>query len=325
MSTIVIAAFNHALPSALMGILDLFSLSGLGFIRESQQASRQWSPKVLLASDDGSPVTDSRGRQMAVDTDFGSVISCDAIIVPGFTPNQQGHPPTSLISQQAKSWLVHHYRRGAWLGGSCSGVFAIGEAGLLDHRRCTTTWWLHDEMRKRFPKSNAVWASDLIADKGIVTAGGPLSWVNITLRIVKELAGDDIVKLMSDFAVVETTPKSQKMYVPPGFKMSADPFLVEAEYRIRQAHYQTISPLDLAQSLAVSDRTLNRKIKKLTGETPKVFIDRIRINHACTLLNTTDKTIKDIALQIGYSDDSVFRRLFIKAMGVTPSAYRARF
>ena len=326
MSTIVIAAFNHVLPSALMGITDLFALSGLNFVRESTNTSdkTQWSPRVLIASANGLPVTDSQGRQFAVDTDFASITRCDAVIVPGFTPNQCGHPPNNLTSPEAKSWLLAQYRQGALLGGSCSGVFALGEAGLLNNRSCTTTWWLHDELRKRFTKANPVWASDLITEKRIVTAGGPLSWVNVTLHIVKQLAGSEVAKLMSDFAVVDATPKSQELHIPSGFKLSTDPFLAQAEYAIRQAHYHNISSQDLADRMSVSHRTLHRKLKGLTGETPKGFIDRTRISHACTLLNTTDKPIKDIALQVGYSDDTVFRRLFRKIMKVTPSEYRRR-
>lgn len=327
MSIIVIAAFNNALPSALMGIADLFTLSGLSFVQEINKTNHKnntWRPRILIASDDGLPVTDSRGRQMTADTEFESINQCDAVLIPGFTPNSFGHPPAQLISQKAKSWLTNQYKLGALLGGSCSGVFALGEAGLLNNRQCTTTWWLHDELKKRFSKANSVWASDLIEDKRIVTAGGPLSWVNITLHIVKQLAGYEITKLMSDFAVVDTTPKSQELHVPPGFRLSNDPLLAQAEYAIRQAHYQNFSARDLANNLSISQRTLHRKIKKLTGETPKGFIDRTRVNHACTLLTTTNKPIKDIALQSGYSDDTVFRRVFRKIMKVTPSDYRRR-
>ncbi|MGH1441759.1 MAG: GlxA family transcriptional regulator [Cellvibrionaceae bacterium] len=325
MSTIVIAAFNHALPSALMGIADLFALSGLGFVQDGNAHSTdktQWNPRILIASDDGLPIYDSKGRLFDVDTDFHSIDQCDAVLIPGFTPNNHGHPPSKLISQEAKSWLAHQYMQGALLGGSCSGVFALGEAGLLNNRRCTTTWWLHDELRKRFSKANPVWASDLITDKRVISAGGPLSWVNVTLHIVKELAGNDTSKLMSDFAVVDTTPKSQKLYVPMGFKVSTDPFLAKAEYTIRQTHYQNISSQDLANNMSVSHRTLSRKIKHLTGETPKGFIDRIKISNACTLLKTTDKPIKEIALQLGYSDDTVFRRLFRKNTKMTPTQYK---
>ncbi len=96
----------------------------------------------------------------------------------------------------------------------------------------------------------------------------------------------------------------------------------KAEYAIRKAHYQTMNAKDLSKIMAVSERTLNRRLKELTGETPKAFIDGVRISHACTLLVTTNKSVKEIAFSLGYSDDSVFRRLFKQKMKMTPSNYQ---
>lgn len=325
MSTIVIVALDNALPSGLLGMVDIFSLSGLNFVQEKaneQNTKETWNPQVIMASHDGQPIRDGQGRTVAVDSNFDSIGHCDAILIPGFLPDSKGHPPRTVTNEQTRLWLTRQYNNGALICGSCSGVFALGEARLLNSHRCTTTWWLHDELRRRFPKIDAAWASELISDRRIITAGGPLSWVNITLHVIKELAGANIAKVVADFAVVDAAPKSQKLYIPQGYLISTDPFLAEAEYAIRQAHYCHMSVLDLADAMAVSQRTLSRKLKNLTGDTPKAFIDNIRISYACTLLNNANNSIKDIALALGYSDDTVFRRLFQKRMKMTPTSYR---
>ena len=324
MPTIVIALFDHSLPSAITGVIDMFSLSNLSLVQSAKGMSGTWPPDIITASHDGKPVTDGQGKSMAVDADFASITACDAVIVPGFAPNAQGCPPAALVSEQAKRWLIRQYQHKAMICGSCSGVFALGEANLLANHRCTTTWWLHDELKQRFPTAKAEWASELIADRRIVTAGGPMSWINITLHIVKELAGADMAKIMSDLAVVDTQPKSQNLYAPEGYINSTNPFLAKAEFTIRQAHLCNISAQGLANAMSVSQRTLHRKLLHLTGETPKKFIDRVRIEQACTLLNTGKKSVKSIALALGYSDDTVFRRLFRRRMGITPTAYRQR-
>ena len=76
---------------------------------------------------------------------------------------------------------------------------------------------------------------------------------------------------------------------------------------IRQAQYCPISVFDLANTMAVSERTLNRKLEKLTGDTPKKCIDNVRISYACTQLNNANQSIKDIALALGYSEPFQFR------------------
>ncbi len=308
-----------------MGINDVLSLSGLRFVQKSEgsaPAKVEWHPTVILANDDGKPITDGHGRVLEVDSDLDSIDYCDAILVPGFIPNGEGCPPKVITNSKTQSWLSARHQQGALICGSCSGVFALGEAGILNNRRCTTTWWLHDELKQLFPKAHAAWASELIDDNNIITAGGPLSWVTITLHIIKKLVGVEAAKVVADFSVVDAIPKSQNLYVPEGYQSSRNPFLAKAEYAIRKAHYQMINAKDLSKVMAVSERTLNRRLKELTGETPKAFIDGVRISHACTLLITTNKSVKEIALSLGYSDDSVFSRLFKKKMKITPSHYQ---
>ncbi len=127
------------------------------------------------------------------------------------------------------------------MGGSCSGAFVLGETGLLNKRRCTITWWLHYEFSQCFPQANAAWGSALTQDSNIMTSGGPLSWVNISLRMIRSLAGNDAANRAADFAVVDTTPRSQDKYIPQGYLMSVDPFIVAAEHNIRQNLSQPLS------------------------------------------------------------------------------------
>ncbi|GHA20353.1 transcriptional regulator [Arenicella chitinivorans] len=309
-----------------MGINDLLALSGLHFVQQGTRRTPNqstWEPKVILANQDGDSVIDGHGRSFSVDSDLDAIRQCDAVLVPGFIPSAEGCPPSAITDSFTQSWLAARYKQGALICGSCSGVFALGEAGILNNKRCTTTWWLHDELKQRFPNANAVWASALVNDARVVTAGGPLSWVDITLHIVEKLAGAETAKITADFAVVDTAPKSQALYVPEGYQTSRNTFLSNAEYAIRKAHYKPMSAGDLASIMSVSERTLNRKLKELTGQTPKSFIDGIRIRHACTLLITSKQSVKEIAYSLGYSDDSVFRRLFKREMKMTPSNYQS--
>ena len=55
---------------------------------------------------------------------------------------------------------------------------------------------------------------------------------------------------------------------------------------------------------------------------PGRYIINTRINRACILLETTDRLISDIALSVGFCDQSHFIRTFKKIRGLTPSAYR---
>ncbi len=328
--TLVILAFNQTLPSGLIGIADMLALAQISQTHSprnkittyKEHSEMSWCPKVLTASLDGKAVIDGQGRSFEPDVAIKDIEYCDAILIPGFVPSADGVPPKNITDRVCRDWIRLQFNQGALIGGSCSGAFVIGEAGLLNQRRCTTTWWLHYELTKRFPQASTAWASPLVQDGQVITSGGPLSWVDICLRTIRDLAGHEVANRVADFAVVDTMPNTQNKYIPQGHLMSADPFLIEAENLIRQNRKNPLSTVALASELAVSERTLHRRLKKITGESPKSFIDRVRMDMAKTMLHTSDQPINHIAFDLGYSDDAVFRRLFRKQLGMSPSEFR---
>lgn len=80
----------------------------------------------------------------------------------------------------------------------------------------------------------------------------------------------------------------------------------------------------LASTLCLSRAQLNRKIKAITGETTTDLILKIKISLAKNLLDNTDKSIIEIAMDCGMDSDSYFCTLFKKATGQTPLQYRNR-
>ena len=289
-------------------------------------AQGSFSPTVPLintfvVSIDGKPLLDGRGRSLPVDAGLQDLPALDAVLLPGLVPDANGMPPQSRAMLDAGPWLHKQHAHGAMLGASCAGVFVLGEAGLLDGRRCTTTWWMHEALVQRFPKSRAVWASGLLDDNRIVSVGGPMSWVDLALYTIGQLLGPAVASETANFAVIDNTPLTQAVFAPKRFIEQATPFLLDAEQAVRAAGVG-FTAVKLAKSLAVSQRTLHRKLEAAAGETPKTFITRIRLESAKTLLAGPASSIKRVALQCGYEDEGSFRRAFNRFSGMTPAVYR---
>ena len=97
--------------------------------------------------------------------------------------------------------------------------------------------------------------------------------------------------------------------------------------KIRQTIKEHISDsgLGIAQLSAavhLGHTQVFRKLKALTGDNPTIFIRNIRLQKAKELLQHTDRSISDIAYDLGFADPNYFSRVFSEAFGQAPSAMR---
>jgi len=84
-------------------------------------------------------------------------------------------------------------------------------------------------------------------------------------------------------------------------------------------------PLDLnaLSSIAcVSESNFIRSFKATFGETPHRYLQRRRIERAMYLLRTTDASVTDVCMAVGYSSLGSFSRTFNDVVGEPPVAFR---
>ncbi len=88
---------------------------------------------------------------------------------------------------------------------------------------------------------------------------------------------------------------------------------------------EKISIQDLARSCKLSLRQFERKFKSYFNLAPQQFLIKMRIHDACALLRDSSQSIGEIALVLGFYDQSSFTGLFKRAMGLMPLQYRKQF
>jgi AraC-like DNA-binding protein len=91
---------------------------------------------------------------------------------------------------------------------------------------------------------------------------------------------------------------------------------------VQQSYQEPLSRHDLARYVGMSDDYLTYCFRQELGMTPIAYLNRYRVTQAKQLLKETDRTITEIALDVGFSDSGYFSRVFRKETGVSPDAYR---
>lgn len=216
--------------------------------------------------------------------------------------------------------------RGARVLSVCTGAFALGAAGLLDGRVCTTHWRHAAELARMFPAAK-VDPSVLYVDADpVITSAGTASGIDACLYLVRKEQGSRVANAIARRMVVPPhRDGGQAQYVDrPVAESSCDTLSEVIEWMQRNLD-QLVTVEQLASLAAMSPRTFARRFVAETGTTPQRWLIGQRILLAQHLLEDTEDTIDLIAERAGFGNAATFRHHFRSWRGTTPNAYRRTF
>jgi AraC-like DNA-binding protein len=81
---------------------------------------------------------------------------------------------------------------------------------------------------------------------------------------------------------------------------------------------------ELARIACLSRASFIRGFKATFGETPHRYLQRRRIERAMYLLRTTERSVTDICMEVGFSSLGTFSRTFTEIVGESPTVFRQR-
>ncbi len=95
-------------------------------------------------------------------------------------------------------------------------------------------------------------------------------------------------------------------------------------YYVHKNYNQNIDLKTLSKEFHLSPSYISQLFKKLVGSNFHNFLIEVRLQHACSLLLSTDKPVTDIALEVGFDSYSTFARVFHKHKGMSALEFRKR-
>jgi len=234
---------------------------------------------------------------------------------------------SSLTSLRAfVPWIKECSAHGVRLVSMCTGSFLLGETGLLNGRSATTHWAFADLFRRTYPQVNLL-PDRLIVDEGnIITAGASTAFLDVALYLLELYCGREAAILTAKVLLIEMGRYSQLPYtIFSKQKMHKDQQILRAQQFVENHLARQITVEDLAKRAGMSTRNFDRRFRAAAGEAPTSYLQKLRIERAKRLLETTDNTVSEIMLKVGYEDERSFSRLFSSLTQVSPKAYRKRY
>jgi transcriptional regulator GlxA family with amidase domain len=220
-------------------------------------------------------------------------------------------------------WLARAARVVSRMTSVCSGAFILAAAGILDDKRATTHWLGCDQLAKMYPRVTVDPNAIFVQDGRVWTSAGVTTGVDMALAIVEQ----DIGRQIADAIAARLVLYLRR----PGFQSQFSEALVAqgstgnplgSAVAWARNHLADADPEALARRAGLSVRTLHRRCHEVFSTTPARLLDKLRVEHARTLLSTTDLPIKVIAAQAGFDNPFRMRRAFERELGLVPKSFR---
>ncbi|MFI1395231.1 GlxA family transcriptional regulator [Streptomyces sp. NPDC020681] len=251
--------------------------------------------------------------------------SADLLIVPALAERR----PEALLdhvagagSASVRTLVAETRGRGTPVASACTGTFLLAESGVLDGRKATTSWWLAPVFRQRYPAVTIDETRMVTTSDGVTTAGAAFGHVDLALAVVR-MTSPALADLVARYLVVDERP-SQSAYTIPSALAQSDPLVAAFEGWVRLHLDEPLSVAEAARSLGVSERTLQRTVRRVLGTSPVRFVQDLRVERASHLLRTTGLSLDSIARKVGYEHANTLRILLRERTGSTTAALRGR-
>lgn len=213
---------------------------------------------------------------------------------------------------------------GTILGSIWNGAAALAHAGLLDERQCAIHPDNHAFMKESFPNTT-VSMSTFIVEADRASCAGPVSAMEMMLKLVGREMGNDLVRAVREILSCDQSPENHEEI---HLNLGDDPTLPEPIKVILELMRKNLEePLtlqELSELSGLSRRQMERIFHSRLKSTPSRYYLELRLNQARRLLTQTNEPLVSISVACGFVTMSHFSNCYKDLFGVAPSVTRAK-
>jgi AraC-like DNA-binding protein len=151
--------------------------------------------------------------------------------------------------------------------------------------------------------------------------GSPLA--GLVRRVVDELHVDDAATPLALHGLCMELVAGVQRLLARSREATEPPWLDEVIALLRNEYATGMTTSAMAHRVGLDPGALRSEFRKYRGESLSSFLRGVRVERACELLRASDLALADVALGVGFYDQSHLTRVFRRCTGMTPGAYRS--
>ncbi len=272
---------------------------------------------------------------------FLSLAGEDVVASNGLVTSQNGHfakidlsldflvinsswTPERFQDDTLQSRLRYLAYQGTTLIGIDTGAFVMAFAGLLDGYQATVHYEHFNSFRELFP-STILEERLFVIDRDRLSCCGGMAAIDLALEIIRRQQGLDLANAAAHYIFKERLRAGNELQQSHSFEpigYAVPDLLREAIVLMERNLEHPLRLTEIANTVGVSQRQLERLFRKHTALTPVRYYINIRLDRARALLTQTELPIVEIASACGFNNTEHFSRAYKRRFDIVPSLDR---
>ena len=320
---VAIVGFDDAQMLDVVGPFEVFAAANKALREQAARGrTRPVGYDVSVVSVRGTSIRSESGLSISTQGTLADLRAVDTLIVAGGTGAREAARDRSTCGAVGRA-----ARRARRVASVCTGTFVLAAAGLLEGRRVTTHWAYCDRLAKDHPSLTVERQPIYVRDGRFWTSAGVTAGIDLSLAMVEEDFGSELALLIARWLVVFIRRAGGQSQFSPHLEAEAagrEPIRALQSFVVGHPE----APLDvptMAARAGMSVRHFTRVFRGEVGVTPAAYVERIRLDSARRLMESTSLGVEQIASRAGFGTAESLRRAFTRGVGLSPTEYRARF
>lgn len=180
-------------------------------------------------------------------------------------------------------------------------------------------------MQQQYRKVHWQSERNCVFNERTATASGVNGYLPIAEKLIEQSVSSDVLRDITRLMVLPRPAIPHAAFQGIALIEQPSGWLRQLHGLIEQMPAERVTVQALASQLAVSERTLARKVSRETGQAVAAYARRIKLNQVSERLTLTTLPLASIGAELGFSSSSNLQRMFKALTGLTPMEYRRKF